>query len=229
MSVTSTANTISLLDNRFRLRFVLVLLWLSGGVALVSFALNGWQFLLNYRLSHGTNTLTPLQKNGLALVWTEVLQVFVGFLTMLASALWSHRAYANIYRLRQFRPQFGAWYIGWLWVIPLFSLFRPFQVMEDIFSSLVRNAPSSGGSLPRAWYRLLAWWWMLHLIPLVGSRALQALYPSQTLDPDRALQQNGFVILLMALTAVDTVLALRLFRRLGALEREVAQQVGVAR
>jgi hypothetical protein len=79
--------------------------------------------------------------------------------------LWFFRAYANLPRLgmRNLRYTPG-WAIG-SWFIPIFNLFRPKQIADDLYRATHGGTLHSAGSLKaQPVSPLLHWWWALFLL-----------------------------------------------------------------
>jgi hypothetical protein len=77
----------------------------------------------------------------------------------MAFLMWIHRSHRNL-------SAFGAqgltftpgWAVGW-WFIPIFNLFRPFQIVREIWQASDPGMPAGA-----AWRRapsspLIGWWW----------------------------------------------------------------------
>ena len=79
--------------------------------------------------------------------------------TVVLFLMWMHRVSRNLQPLGAHGQRFSpGWAVGW-WFIPIFFLFRPFQVMAEIWKG-------SGGTLSDTWREesvpaLLPWWWAL--------------------------------------------------------------------
>ena len=74
-------------------------------------------------------------------------------LAVIAFIVWMHRAYKNLAALEQV-PNFATWWPIFGWVIPIMSLFRPYQVMKELYGA---SSPAVQGG--RATTPLMPWWW----------------------------------------------------------------------
>jgi len=114
-------------------------------------------------------------------VGVALLQVLVFVATAVAFLMWMHRAYRNL-------PALGArrldttpgWAVGYFF-IPFANLFKPFQVVREIWHG---STPRGGGSdgfdgrdnfsfaVPSSGTpALIGWWWAFWIIANVASRA----------------------------------------------------------
>jgi eukaryotic-like serine/threonine-protein kinase len=78
---------------------------------------------------------------------------------------WFHRAYSNLPKLGVSDLRYGTgWAIG-AWFIPIFNLFRPKQIANDIDRASATDAlVTTNAWHQRAPGRLLHWWWGLFLL-----------------------------------------------------------------
>jgi hypothetical protein len=149
---------------------------------------------------------------------------------------WFHRAYSNLPRIgtRKLRYRTG-WAIG-AWFIPIFNLFRPKQITNDIFRASQPGAfvQAAFSNLPVA--PLLHWWWAIFLLQgflgNAGGRVIAEANEGTTLTRRDALdlieqEQTGFVITAISsgLGIVAAVLAILVVRRITAAQDRVVLQV----
>ena len=113
----------------------------------------------------------------------DIAQVFYGLVfiaTAVAFLMWTYRASHNLRPLGTMGQRFSPrWAVGW-WFVPIMFLFRPYQVVAEIWKG---SAPDAPRGATFAWdaegvSALLAWWWALwlasNLIGLVGGLAVGA-------------------------------------------------------
>ena len=117
-----------------------------------------------------------------------VLRLLAFVATVVAFCFWIHRASENLVGLgidsQRFSP---GWSVGW-WFVPIAMLFRPYQVMKEIWSA---SYPSSVGRGEAAWQDapvspLLGWWWLAWL---VGGVVEYSAYRMFTLDEGATITQ----------------------------------------
>jgi serine/threonine protein kinase len=161
-------------------------LWLSILLALISAAVN----------LAGTRAALVLfgdQPSGGLYLWVGAVQAAWFLVTAALWLAWFRRAYLNLPALGARRLRFRPWWAVGAWLLPVFSLFRPKQVLNDIwrasdpegFGEPQRGAPMSregfgepqrgapmGRALPpdqaatwrgRPVAEVLGWWWLAFL------------------------------------------------------------------
>ena len=140
--------------------------------------------------------------------------------------LWTHRAYKNITALGAQRPRFGAgWAIGG-WFVPILGLWRPKQVVDDIWRASDPAAPAA--VRPDQWRNqrtpfLLAAWWALYIAGSVADR-LAARQPSDTIEHDR--MATTYALCSSLLTIAGALLAVLVVTRVTGRQRARAEAVG---
>jgi Domain of unknown function (DUF4328) len=106
---------------------------------------------------------------------------------------WTFRAYKNATALGAQRPRFGAgWAIGG-WFVPILALWRPKQIINDIWRASDPNDPP----ISRNWHDrgvpgLFNAWWALYLIGNFADQ-LSGRLGSDTLARDRASARWGLI------------------------------------
>jgi len=146
--------------------------WVVGFLAvillgnLVSVGSSWLQIDLLERMKVGNFTADETHWNDLreGIIGVVLLGVSIG--AMIFFLMWFHRAHRNLRSLGVTDLRFSSgWAIGW-WFIPIFSLFRPYQVMKEIWQG--SNPATMPGETENPWPRpslaLIGWWWALFLI-----------------------------------------------------------------
>jgi hypothetical protein len=158
------------------------------------------------------------------LTTSDLRQVIIGLgqLTMLIVTgiiflVWFHRLYKNMPNLGMGPLRYGTgWAIG-AWFVPILNLFRPKQIMNDIWRASDGSFAYSPGSFAGRDVSLLvnAWWGMLLVSGLLSRVASRASFETDTveelLDSSwKYIISDGFdLLLLLATIAVALTLSSR--------------------
>ena len=137
---------------------------------------------------------------------------------------WFRRAYLNLPALGARRLRYRPWWTLGAWLLPLFSLFRPKQVLNDIWRASDPDPPPDQGDTwrGRPVAELLGWWWLAFLASvLVRSITTEAVHSAADLmllgllpeQLDRFQASAGMQIAADLLTVVCGLFALRVVRR----------------
>ncbi|MDD5094292.1 MAG: DUF4328 domain-containing protein [Dehalococcoidia bacterium] len=104
------------------------------------------------------------------------------FVSAVVFLMWIHRAHRNLPSLHARGLRFSpGWAIGWFFV-PIFSLFRPYQVMSEIWRG---SDPDTDPKNATAWENspvspLVGWWWALFLASMiVGNVVLRLAFNAE--------------------------------------------------
>jgi serine/threonine protein kinase len=222
-------------------------LWVSILLALASAAANlGDTRAARLALGEGAGT-------GDLYLWVGAAQAGWFVVTAWLWLAWFRRAYLNLPALGARRLRFRPWWAVGAWLVPVFSLFRPKQVLNDVwrasdpegFGEPQRGAPMNRDLPPDqadTWRRrpvaeLLGWWWLAFLASvLVRSITTEAVHAAADfmllgLLPeqfDRFQASAGMQVLADLLTVVCGLLALRVVRRTTARQDERATRVAAS-
>jgi hypothetical protein len=113
-----------------------------------------------------------------------VCQAVVYLGSSVAFLLWIHRAYRNLPSLRATGLSYSpGWAVGYFF-IPIFNLFRPYQVMQEIWQGSCSHAAYDAfGRAVRRGGALVGWWWASFLLMnFAGQISMRASMDAKTLD-----------------------------------------------
>jgi hypothetical protein len=221
-------------------------LWVSILLALASAAVNVADTRAALALFGDT-------ASGSLYLWVGAVQAGWFLVTAGLWLAWFRRAYRNLPALGARRLRFRPWWAVGAWLLPVFSLFRPKQLLNDIWRASSpeglgepqRDAPM-GRDLPpdqaAAWRGrpvagLLGWWWLAFVASvLVRSITTDAVHAAADLmllgllpeQLDRFQASAGMQVLADLLTVLCGLLALRVVRRATARQDERAARVAAA-
>jgi hypothetical protein len=149
---------------------------------------------------------------------------------------WLRRAYANLVPLGAGRLRYGRWWTVGAWLLPVFSLFRPKQLLNDVWRASAPELPAEMGDRwrGRPVPALLGWWWAAFLASVlvrsVTTEAVHAAASVMTLgllpaQLDRYQSSADVQVLADALTVLAGLLALRVVRRTTRRQEERAARL----
>jgi serine/threonine protein kinase len=207
-------------------------LWLSLLLALTSAA-------VNFADTRAALVLFGDQASGDLYLWIGAVQAAWFLVTAALWLAWFRRAYLNLPALGARRLRFRPWWAVGAWLVPVFSLFRPKQVLNDIWRAsdpdLAPDQAATWRGRPVA--ELLGWWWLAFvasvLVRSITTAAVHAaadfmllgLLPEQF---DRFQASAGMQVVADLLTVVCGLLALRVVRRTTTRQGERAAGLAAA-
>ena len=108
--------------------------------------------------------------------WIEGVVVIASVITFSALGIaaiafilllfWTFRAHRNLAALGSDVVRFSSWAVLW-WLVPVAQLFRPFQLVSEIWRSSDPAGVREGPHRPPPSYALLRWWWALFVVSSV--------------------------------------------------------------
>jgi serine/threonine-protein kinase len=210
-------------------------LWVAVLIALVSAVVNLGDTAA-VRLLRGQPAEGPPASH--LYLWVGLVQALWFLVSAWLWLAWFWRAYANLPALGARRLRYRRWWALGAWLLPIFSLFRPKQVLNDVWRASDPDLPPEAGDRwrGRPVTRLLGWWWLAFLASVLvrsvttesvhaaASFMLLGLLPEQL---DRYQASAGAQVLADLLTVLTGLLALRVVRRVSARqERRAARLAG---
>jgi len=149
---------------------------------------------------------------------------------------WFHRAYSNLRRLGvqhlRYKP---GWAIG-AWFIPIFNLFRPKQIANDIW----RASPPDATVGHRAWHErpvgiVIHWWWGLFLLAgfvvggagnVIATANNKPLNTRAQVDEALELERAGYTMDVVGslISVVAAMLAIIVVRKITAMQTETIEK-----
>jgi RNA polymerase subunit RPABC4/transcription elongation factor Spt4 len=191
-----------------------VLLFLGIGIATAVGVLDTWLLArVDGGLAAGPSTATLLRTRDLVELVAAGL-VLVGGVLLIS---WMRRAYANLPALAVGDLRFSSRWVVWGWLIPGINLFRPKQVMDDIWRASHPLAPPFSPTwrvAPKPFW-CHVWWWGLLLgaaIGLAGHDLIASNAARAVRDPadiQVGLLVSGLAAFLLAVAAFALLILLQ--------------------
>jgi hypothetical protein len=141
------------------------------------------------------------------MAWFCVTGVAIWLASAVAFCLWIYRAHANLgplgARWLRFSP---GWAVGWFFV-PVFLLWRPYQVMREIWQA---SDPAGAPGEDWRWREgrtapLVGWWWFCFLLMAVLNRAARATSNPATADYPGGMELAWSIAAILAMVAAALV------------------------
>ncbi|MBN1589021.1 MAG: DUF4328 domain-containing protein [Pirellulales bacterium] len=187
-----------------------------------------WEIDFARRIAVGQFTNEDVAAEGTMLLLLHFMGMIVSIGSVVAFLMWFHRVHRNLpslgARMLQFTP---AWAVGY-WFIPIMNLFRPYQVMREIWQAsdpALLQSPFSTRVATRVSSAVVGWWWALFLVMgwlgNIGSRI-------QTIENSTEMFIVGAWILIASnlITVPAALLAIHLVRRTTSNQEECFRLLG---
>ena len=176
--------------------------------------------------------IIPLDKDGSMSGWYALIGL-IGLLhiplfifTIVCFLIWQYRAYKNLPALKVRNPEHTpGWTVGY-WFIPVLNLFRPFQVIRELWNESDPDFDPELGFLSNSMGTpaLIGWWWAFWLI----SRIAESL--SNNIEKANNSDKNGSLALALivaaVLSAAAAFLAIQVVRGITARQQLRFERLG---
>ncbi len=156
-----------------------------------------------------------------AYAFSDVLDLIGALVIAITWLFWMRRLRQNTIALGR-KPEYRPAWIFWGWLVPILNLFRPFQVIRDLWR---KSDPVPGTGSVGDPPRFYLWWWVAYV---VTSRLGSAIFRS-TQDPENLEELRSVVDRYLALDLMELpelVLAVMVIRALTARQIEAGARLG---
>ena len=160
----------------------------------------------------------------------SLLQIGATLAIAVAFVVWFHRAFANLPALGMAPLPFGAgWAIGG-WLVPILNLFRPKNIMDDIWRGSDPDRPSR---LDGFWHdgpvpALVHAWWALYLVSSLVGFVVAALIDNTTSRTVESVRTGWLATLASdVLELVLALVCLELVRRVTRRQQARAARLAI--
>ena len=169
-------------------------------------------------------TQEEADSNNLRQGLVALAQIPVALATVVAFLMWMHRAHRNLPALGakylRFSPR---WAVGG-WFVPILNLFRPYQVMAEIWRE---SEPPRDSSLPghlsyASSSAIVGWWWALYLaMSFIGHASFRMSLRTESLD--EMLISSWIDLVLAAVCLPAALLAIAVARGIDGRQEQCHQ------
>lgn len=220
---------VMLRDNSGRGRSVIQLFYVMCVFVVVNLYVNYLQFSLLERAFDGEN-ISDAEYNMNIIRRGIAGLIYFGF--MVASAVlflnWMRRAYANLKRAGIGYLRFKESMVVWAWFIPFVSLYRPVQIMNELWTEtqekLVQLDTSHTGANGDF---LIGVWWVLFLVgAVIGNFLLQVLFNLNSINDIMLVSKLSMILDLIDFLGIAT--AIVLVKKISSYESQMARLVRTA-
>jgi hypothetical protein len=168
-------------QNTSRAKAAIALIWVVMGFEIISLISGYFQYDLLLTIEDGINvSATKIAANDIreqSIAWLMVLASIVSGITFIQ---WFRRAYYNLHQRCEYLMYSEGWAAG-SWFVPIICLFRPLQIMRELYEQTNYYLLSKGAQLKRELTTgVLGTWWTLWIL----NNVLGQIVFRMSVDPD---------------------------------------------
>ena len=174
---------ITLKPNGQRAKNAITLIWIIFSLEIVSFISGYFQYDLLKSAASGAS-ITPLDAtlNDMREQIIGVLYLIVYIISTVTFIKWFRRAYFNLHLRVDYLLHTEGWAAG-SWFVPVISLFRPYQIMKELYEESSELLEKKGINDNDLSTRYLGWWWALWIVSsIVGQFVLRYTMNAESID-----------------------------------------------
>ena len=166
-----------------RAKNAMILIWIIFALEIVSFISGYFQYDLLESAANGAS-ITPVTAtlNDLREQIIGIIYLIVYIISIVTFIQWFRRAYYNL-QLKVPNLLFTDGWAAGSWFVPIISLFRPYQIMEELYNESSDLLEKKGLNVSGLSTKYLFWWWALWILSsLVGQVVIRYTLNAESLD-----------------------------------------------
>lgn len=182
-----------------------------------------WQYQIIQELSpNSTKPIdilsTPMQIQSLVSVGFVFITIICGIMFL----LWFKRAYHNLHQVNSTLKYKEKWAI-WGWFIPIINLWRPYQIMKEIYIHATTQEKKNNASDEEEIITtpIIDAWWLLWIASGIFSQIINRL-PKEDISQLESLYILS--ILAFSILIIDAVLLIKIIKKCLLKEQEIFEQ-----
>ncbi len=201
-------------DNSGRAKTVVTSFYVFIPVTLLAIALGiyNYQNYGDYALGTDDNIIIMLQ--GLV----GLGQVVINIVLIVVFINWFRRAYANLHRMGIGYLSHTDLHAAWCWFVPILNLFRPYQIMSEIWSETQHQVKKLNDAFQvNTTNGFIGAWWALYLISrFVSNYATRKSFQSYSIED---LENSALLTIISDLLhLISAILALMVVKKISGME-----------
>lgn len=157
--------SLSLKSNSQRAKALLTIIWIVLGLEVVSLISSGLQYNLLQTVANGGDiTIEAVIANDLRELVIAILYLIAYVISGVLFIMWFRRAYYNLHQKVKNLSFKEGWAAG-SWFVPFVNLYRPFQIMKELYTETKKTLLEKDNSLQiDLSTKFLALWWTLWIV-----------------------------------------------------------------
>lgn len=148
-------------NNSGRARTAIIAMSFFFGISIISILVELSQYNLLGRIEAGDFTMEEVENSDLVMSSVAILNIIINVTSIVFFIMWFRRAYYNLSQVSAEAASFGEGWAAGAWFVPILNLFRPFQIMKEIWYGTQANSGSEEEQQPGM---ILGFWWTFWVV-----------------------------------------------------------------
>lgn len=196
-----------------RAKTAILLIYIMLGLQIVYAFSNYFQYELLSNIEKGIVSYEDAQANDTRQQFIVIIVLVVSIVSAITFIQWFRRAYFNLHTVTENLKFTEGWAAG-SWFVPILNLFRPYQIMRELFERSNEIISEKMGAFHPKNYRVaIDFWWALWVISNVLTNFSLRLMPNSGSIEDLKTETlaNVFLAILEIPLALVTVKVIKLY------------------
>lgn len=188
--------------NGYRAKTAVTLIWIVMFLDIISFISGYFQLNLILRVEDGVAvSASEIDSNDTREQGIAIFYLIAYIISGIVFIQWFRRAYFNLHQKKEFLSFSEGWAAG-SWFVPIVSLYRPLQIMKELYEETRDFLISKGETFPKdLTTNFLGLWWTLWIVNnLIGQIIFR-------IDADTLPVLKGVTLLSLAGNVIGIILA----------------------
>lgn len=199
--------------NRDRAKTAILLIYIMMALQILFAFSHYLQYELLGNLEKGIVEYDDAQSNDTRQQFIAIIIIAMSIVSAVTFIQWFRRAYFNLHTVSDGLKYTEGWAAG-AWFVPILNLFRPYQIMRELFDVSSRViSEKMGGFQPKSYLNAVNFWWALWIISNVVANLTFRLMPNSGSIEDLRTETvvSIFTALLEVPLALITVKVIKLY------------------
>ena len=217
---------IEIWDNSKRAKAVLYVFWALTGVTILGVVSGYWELqLLEKAQLSGFVDENEANASDLRQGVIGVVQMGLYVASAVVFLRWFRRAYGNLHRTGINHLEHRESMALWSWFIPIIFLFRPVQIMNEIWDETQEKIKKYDASyvFRKGGGIILSWWILFIISHIVGRYLLKTAFEQDTLD--QLIESSQATLFSDVIQIPEAILVMVIVYKLSQIETKLANEV----
>lgn len=213
-------------DNSKRAKIVMIIFWILTGLTVIGIVSGYFELEILKNAQQG-EFISDEEANA-----SDIRQMIIGLLQTglyIASIVvflnWFRRAYGNLHRIGITYLKHKESMAVWSWFIPIIFLFRPVQIMNEIWTETqekIKKYDSNYNLKSRG--LIIGLWWTLFIISnFIGRYVLKTAFKDETIE--QLIEGSQAILVSDIMQIPEALLVLLIVFQLSKMELKLAEEV----
>lgn len=150
--------------NGQRAKYATLLIWAVLAMDIISIVSYMFQYnLIRDAGNGGTITTETAEANDNRVQIIAIVYLVIFIISAITFILWFRRAYFNLHLKTKTLTFLEGWAAG-AWFVPIVNLYRPYQIMKELYDKTIELLNQKGLLLNTMTTRFLGWWWTFWIL-----------------------------------------------------------------